>query len=555
MSRHLTFLRRASLRPFALLGKAIAVFVAAAAGMVCMSASAQLSQPSAVPPIVQTSQGAVSGKLLNGTRTFLGLPYAVPPVGTLRWQPPSAAPSWTGTRQSTTAGSPCPQPKNVVAGNGFTEDCLYLNVHVPADIGNEKLPVIVWIHGGAFLTGSNSLYDLSHMARKAHAVVVAINYRLGAFGFFRLPDDGTEPNRPPANFGLMDQQAALRWVKNEIGRFGGDASRVTLMGQSAGGASGCMHMVAPASAGLFHGLIMQSGLCRPVGSPTTEGLENTAAQLGRSLGCSQGPGQLECMRTKPAGDVLAASATSGRVIDTGLLWAPVPDGVTLMEDPTQMVREGRFQRVPVMMGSNHDEGRFFVAVDYHIRTLLPVTTRQMNEAFERVSEGDAAFATTLASTYTAKAYGSRDKALGALITDIVASCKIMDFAEDLARHTPVYFYEFNEPSTPGMIDPYMGMGAFHAVELRYLFQVKLAGPTFNLPLSKAQQKLADTMVSYWAGLAAQGAPQAPGAPAWPRFAPTAPSSLSLASSGIKLFDARAFREDHQCAVWGDRRPK
>ena len=521
-------------------------------------ASAALFPPASKPPVVQTSQGMVGGKLLNGTRAFLGIPYAAAPVGDRRWQPPQDPPGWTGTRQAATAGSPCPQPKNVVGDSGANEDCLFLNVHVPDDIGEgDKLPVIVWLHGGGFLTGSGSLYDLSHLSRKARAVVVSVNYRLGAFGFFRLPGQSVDDKGAAANFGLLDQQAALRWVQREIGRFGGDASRVTVAGQSAGGASACMHMVAPGSRGLFHRAIMQSGLCTPVASPTPEALEASAAKLATDLGCPPGAGQLACLRAKPAADVLAASATGPGVFGTGLIWAPVPDGASLPGDPAQLVREGRFQRVPMIVGTTHDEGRFFVAMDYHLKTLLPVSSRQMAEAYDRAAEGDDTFAATLAGVYTAKAYGTRDKALGALVTDILSSCKTLSRIEEMARHTTVYQYEFSEPSTPGMFDPYMAMGAFHAVELRYLFQVKLAGPTFNLPLSGAQQKLADTMVAYWGSFAATGRPEAPGAPAWPAFSPgsPAPSSLMLSSTGIRLFDAASFREDHRCAVWGDRGPK
>lgn len=510
--------------------------------------AAQAKAATATPPTVQVSQGAVSGKLVNGVREYLGIPFAAPPVGALRWQSPQAPIAWAGTRDGSAFGARCAQPKSPISAESTNEDCLFLNVHVPDDIGTAKLPVMVWIHGGAFMLGAGSDYDMSTLAKKGRAIVVSINYRLGAFGFFRQTELAAQ--NAPANFGLQDQQAALRWVRSQIGRFGGDPSRVTIFGESAGGASVCMHLVSPQSSGLFHRAISESGPCKLLTTASTASIEAAASVVGTTLGCASGPGQLACMRSKPAAELLAASGVSGSMLKAGVRWAPIPDGITLTGSPTEQVQNGQLNRVPVIFGSNHDEGRFFVATEYHLVNLLPVSSAQFTEAINQAANGDLAFAQQLANTYTSKAYGTRDKAFGALVTDELFSCNVMRDVEALSRHVPTYQYEFTEAKTPGIIDPYMAMGAFHGAELRYLFQAKLPGPTFDVPLNAAQQKLADQMVRYWGQFAATGNPNATGQPLWSPFEAGKDASLALSSTGYSAFGAQAFKADHQCALWG-----
>jgi para-nitrobenzyl esterase len=520
-----------------------ALGITALMGLVSVAQSATV----VAPPVVQTSQGGVKGKLVNGVREYLGIPYAAPPVGALRWQSPQSPASWSGTRDGTAFGSRCPQPKSAISAESTNEDCLFLNVHVPDDIGSAKLPVMVWIHGGAFILGSGSDYDMSTLAQKGRAVVVSINYRLGVFGFFRQPELSAQ--RAPANFGLQDQQAALRWVRSQINRFGGDPARVTIFGESAGGASVCLHLVSPQSSGLFHRAISESGPCKLLTSDTAATAEANATAMGGTLDCAPGAGQLACMRGKAATDVLGASGVTGSMLKAGVHWAPMQDDVTVIDSPMRQVQEGRFNRVPVIFGSNHDEGRFFVATEYHLSNLLPVSGAQFTEAINKAAAGDAAFAAQLAGVYTSKAYGSRDKAFGALVTDELFACNVVRDVEALSRYVPTYHYEFTEAKTPGIIDPYMALGAFHGAELRYLFQAKLPGPTLNVPLSAAQQKLADQMVAYWGQFAATGSPNAASWPQWPAFDGSKASSLALSSLGITAFGTSAFKVDHQCGLW------
>jgi para-nitrobenzyl esterase len=513
-----------------------------------LAAHAVTTTPAVVAaPAVQISQGAVSGKLLNGVREYLAIPYAAPPVGELRWQSPQAPAGWSGTRDGTAFGSRCPQPKSAISAESTNEDCLFLNVHVPDDIGAAKLPVMVWIHGGAFMLGAASDYDMSTLAQKGRAIVVSVNYRLGAFGFFRQTELAAQS--PVANFGLQDQQAALRWVKSQINRFGGDPTRVTIFGESAGGASVCMHLVSPQSSGLFHRAISESGPCKLLTDTNTASMEAQAAAMGNTVGCPSAAGQLACMRQKSAADILGASGVTGSMMNAGVRWAPITDGVTLPGSPADLVSNGLFNRVPVIFGSNHDEGRFFVATEYHLANLLPISTAQLNETITKAAAGDTAFAQQLTSTYTAKAFGTKDKAMGGLVTDELFSCNVMRDVEALSRYVPTYQYEFTEAKTPGILDPYMSMGAFHGAELRYLFQAKLPGPTLNVSLSTAQQALADQMVRFWGQFAATGNPNSAGSTAWPSFKSGQSSSLALTSAGTTGFAASAFKADHNCAMW------
>lgn len=531
----------------------IALCALGAALMISAGAQAQTSNrpgnsaPAAVPPIVQTGQGPVSGKLISGVRAYLGIPYAAPPVGELRWQPPQPPARWSGTRDGSAFGDRCAQPLSPLSPESANEDCLFLNVHVPDGIGREKLPVMVWIHGGAFLSGSAAEYDMTKLAQKARAVVVSINYRLGAFGFLRQPE--LVAQNTSSNLGLQDQQAALRWVESQIGRFGGDASRVTIFGHSAGSVSVCLHMVSPQSKGLFHRAILQSGACHLLTATPAAVMQAQTVALGAKLGCPEGPGQLSCMRQKPALDVMRQSVPNGNEVNgVDLRWTPVQDGITLKGDPDQLVQQGKFHRVPVLVGTTHDEGRLFVASEYHLANLAPVNEADVNAHIGRITSPDSTLAARLRSTYTAQAYGTLDLAFSALLTDHYFACDAMRDAEAFSRHVPTYNYEFTEPSASNP-DPLMPLGAFHGLELIYLFQNNQVMPESMDALSGAQLKLSEQMIRYWGRFAAMGHPNAFLPPYWPRFKARQPSSLNLNSKSLAVFGTAAFRKDHQCAVF------
>lgn len=497
-------------------------------------------------PTVQTSQGTVAGKVTDGVRAYLGIPYAAPPVGDLRWQSPQPPQAWSGTRDARAFGERCAQPFSALSPESVNEDCLFLNVHVPDDIGNRQLPVMVWIHGGAFLSGSAEEYKMAHLARKAGAVVVSINYRLGAFGFFRAPEAAAQ--NQPSNLGLEDQQAALRWVQSQIGRFGGDASKVTLFGQSAGGASVCLHTVSPPSRGLFHRAIIQSGSCRLLTWTPAAVMEAQSSDLGVKLGCPQGAGQLACLRQKSAEEVMRASVPNGyEVRDVDIRWTPVADGLTLTGDPHQQIEQGQFYRVPTMIGTTRDEGRLFVGLEYHLASLRLVRPSEVEDYIIRIAGDDTSKAALLRSTYTAQAYGTRDLAFSAMLTDYYFSCDAMREAEAFARHVPTYHYELTERYLPTLPDPLMPLGAMHGAELMFV----LPGSSMAAqiwPLSSAQRQLSDQMMRYWGQFAATGNPNGPGASTWPAFQAHRDSSLALDSRGLSVFGAAAFRQAHRCDV-------
>lgn len=517
----------------------------AVSSLLAIFMNAGMAQTSA--PIVTISSGAVSGILSQGVRQYLGIPFAEPPVGSLRWQSPRPPAPWAGVRDGSLPSKRCAQTKTSLAAESVTEDCLFLNVHVPSDIGARRLPVMVWIHGGAFISGAAADYDMRTLATKAQAVVVSINYRLGPFGFFRTAQLAAQ--NAPVNFGLQDQQAALRWVRDEIDRFGGDAHNVTIFGESAGGISVCLHLVSPQSQQLFHKAISQSGPCRLTTDRTAADVEGAASLLATRAGCTEGPGQLACLRNRSTTEILAAQDYEWSFLKNNFKWTPVPDGITLNGKPDELIRNGQFNRVPVLWGSNRDEGRLFVATEQHLKYLLPFGRWQFDQALDTVAGGDSSFKKTLADTYSAWRYLTLDRALAAALTDGRFSCNVADDVRSLGQHVSAYQYEFTEANTPGAIDPYMAMGAFHGADLRFLFQAKLPGPTIFWPLNSAQQKLADQMGAYWGNFARSGDPNGANLPKWPRVQPDGAVALLLDSKGISSTGVDQLRDNHRCSLW------
>lgn len=497
----------------------------------------------ASPPVVVTSQGAVSGKLLDGVRRYMGLRFATAE----RWKAPQSAPAWTGTLDGTKFGASCPQKGNALSADSENEDCLFLNVYVPDGVGTAKLPVMVWVHGGGFAQGAASDYDLSVLARKANAVIVSTNYRLGVFGFFALP--GVRAENSNINFGLQDQQAALRWVKSNITRFNGDAHRVTIFGESAGGTSMCLHLVSPQSAGLFHRAISQSGPCTVLTGSSLPVLAAASEKLATDFGCPGGANQLACMRGKPVGDLNAATVLDLNLSSGAAHWSPAVDGVSLPDQPEKMVREGRYHRVPTIFGTNHDEGRLMVMANYHLSNLLPVSTAQLAAEIAAAAPSDVQSQAQLTATYTKEAYVTRDRALGAMLTDNSFACFANNDVAALSTYTSTWSYEFNAPTYSANINPYMPMGAFHGAEMGYLFQKKFPGLPIWTGLNAKQQKLADQMARYWGNFAATGNPNGAGLPNWSSYNRVSTPVQNLTLDAVAPLAPGAFQKDHQCALW------
>jgi para-nitrobenzyl esterase len=484
--------------------------------------------------VVSTDRGAVLGALAGQVRRFLGIPYAAPPVGALRWRPPQDHAAWSGVRDATTFGSPCPQ----IAGQGnpgsTDEDCLFLNVYTPALArGGGRLPVMLWIHGGALETGAGSLYDPAQLVAQG-VVVVTINYRLGALGFLAGAALSTGAS---GNYGTMDQIAALRWTQRNIREFGGDPGNVTIFGQSAGGLSVLTLLVSPLARGLFAKAIEESGAYSVA---SLQLVEATQAQVdaggvafAAAVGC--GDGSAACLRGLPVATLLAHQATNG--------YAPHIDGRVLTRSIGPALDSGAFDRVPLIMGSNHDEWRLFVA-QAEAASGRPVPADGYDAALATTLPGPAAGRLATAN-YPLAAYGGNASiALGAAGTDVFLACKTSTAVRSASRFVPTYQYEFADeqapPVMPGISFP---MGASHAAELQYLFA------NFGLsPLSPAQQTLSATMVEYWTRFAKTGDPNAGSAPAWPRYTSASDRFLSLAPPAPTV--ATGFAAEHKCSLWG-----
>ncbi|MBQ1088383.1 carboxylesterase/lipase family protein [Streptomyces sp. B93] len=479
-------------------------------------------------PTVPTRYGQVRGTAGETATSYLGIPYAAPPVGDGRWKPPSPPRPWTGVRDAATPGNPCVQapsstPWGDLAGPGTpSEDCLYLNVYTPAKRSPAKRPVMVWIHGGGFTVGSGTFYDGAKLAAKGDVVVVNFNYRLGAFGYLAHPGLAEEsPLGLSGNYGVLDQQAALRWVRQNIAAFGGDPGNVTLFGESAGGGSVCHQLISPRTVGQFDRAIAQSGCGFTL--PTQASQQNNGTAWARSLGCAD----LACLRAKPADELLRAS------LSPTARWTPNVDGVILPLQVTDALASGRFHRVPVLQGTTADEGRLTVATTYDLagRQL----TAEGYPAAVRAAYGDRAEA--ILARYPLSAHGTPAEALGAVLTDSQFACAQSRTAGLMAEHTRSYQYEFADRHAMDHLNLPLSFpfGAPHGSEIRYVFG--------GLSGTPAQNALSDRMLGYWTNFARTGVPYAAGAPHWPRF----PQVQTLAPEAIT--PGTSFPEDHQCDLW------
>jgi para-nitrobenzyl esterase len=519
-----------------------------AAGVIALHAATASADSGGNPKTIVTENGPVRGVVDAEVRSFLGMPYAAPPVGPARWQPPAAAPNWHGLRDATSFAPHCAQSASAFGLASQSEDCLYLNVFTPtrqtaakSDAKHAGLaPVMVWLHPGAFMYGESDDFDARDLVKHG-VVVVTFNYRLGALGFMAhsalTAESGTS-----GNFGLQDQQAALRWVQRNIEAFGGDPGNVTIFGESAGGVSVHAHMVSPQSAGLFHRAIAQSA-GYSLTQPTLATAESEGAAFANAVGCSNQ--DLACLRAVPVSTLLANQSSSPTA------YLPKVDGSVLPLSIGTAFATGQFNRVPVIEGSTHDEFRLFVATLF-VFSGIPVNSATYTSLIAATLSVPASTAQAIATYYyPLAAYPSAPIALGAVGTDAVFACNTRLAARLLAQYVPTWVYEFNDADAPQVFLPNAGFpyGAFHTSELSYLFDVRenVPAPAFT----PAQEQLASTMKTYWTQFAREANPNATGATAWAAYAPgTSDAFLSLTGSTPVPYSGTAFGADHKCAVWG-----
>jgi para-nitrobenzyl esterase len=492
-------------------------------------------------PVVTISEGAVRGMAVPGGYCFLGLPFAAPPTGDLRWRPPSPPAAWQGVRDATHFGPSSPQPQNPALTGPTSEDCLYLNVYTPTPDSGAGLPVLVWIHGGRFTLGAGRDYDGTKLAADG-IVVVTTNHRLGALGFLAHPALASRPGGPSGNYGLMDQQAALRWVQANIGRFGGDPDNVTIAGQSSGGTSVLAHLVSPGSRGLFHRAIVQSGSFALM-QQSLAAAEADGEAFAVKAGC---PDQTaESLRHLPVADLV--SNFPGAAIPG------VVDGAVLEESLGTALAAGRFARVPIINGINHDEERVFVTAAEAVAggAFVPVPEPVTAGSYQRVIVAVLGVPTTraaaIAAEYPLGAYPSPPVAFSTLVSDANFACPALQIDQWTSKWVPTFAYEFSDDNAPLRYPPPL-IGppvATHKSEFPYLFD--LPDAPLQEPLSPDQQALGACMRAAWANFAASGNP-ASAAAGWPAFGSSdgAPV-LSLVSPRPQAETDYAAR--HHCAFW------
>jgi len=500
------------------------------------------SASSGAAPVVAVTGGDVRGSAGPGGYVFRGLPYAAPPTGDLRWRPPGPLAGWPGIRDATVFGPSCPQPENPALTGPTSEDCLYLNVYTPTlgGSGDGGLPVLVWIHGGRFTLGAGRDYDGTKLAADG-IVVVTINYRLGVLGFLAHPALASEPGGPSGNWALMDQQAALRWVQSNIGRFGGDPGNVTIAGQSSGGTSVLAHLVSRGSGGLFHRAIIQSGSFALTQQSLADGKADGEAFAAKASCPDQ---TAECLRRLPVADLV--SSFPGSAIPG------VIDGVVLEESVGTALAAGRFARVPILNGTSHDEERDFLPGDeavsggFFVPVSEPVTAESYQRVIASVLDVPAARAAAIAAEYPLDAYPSPTVAFSALVGDANFACPALQMDLWTSKWVPTFAYEFNDDNAPLRYPPLLSGPpvATHRSEYPYLFD--LPDAPLQKPLNPGQQVLAASMRAAWANFAASGNPASQAVP-WPAFTADSMQMLSLVPPQPRVEPDFAAR--HHCAFW------
>jgi para-nitrobenzyl esterase len=463
--------------------------------------------------VVALDSGKIRGTLVDGVWTYLGIPFAAPPVGELRWREPQPVKSWEGIRDCNNYGLACPQPKSLFYDVGQTgEDCLYLNVWTPATSPDGNLPVMVWIHGGSFNTGAGSIdmYNGKNLARQ-NVVLVTINYRLGPLGFLSHPSLSKESTQGVSgNYGLLDQIAALKWVQKNVQAFGGNPDLVTIFGESAGAMCVCDLMISPLADGLFQRAIAQSGSfgdAYPLNrEDTVEKAENTGREIAVKLGCDTASDVLAAMRQRTADEVVKAAFT-GYDPNGGTKMRPVIDGWVIPENPWSLFSAGKQQKVPLLIGTNADEGSIFVYPDPKV---LLMSGQDYQEYVKSLYKDHAAEVLAL---FPATSKWDVPAAVSKLRTIMSFSAGALHAADTTSLNAPpVYMYRFTRiPDTALKI-----FGAFHGLEIFYVFGNLRAGRV-SIPDNTADVLLSEEMMKYWANFATSGDPNGPGLQKWPAY--------------------------------------
>jgi para-nitrobenzyl esterase len=464
--------------------------------------------------IVSAPAGKIRGQVTaNGVVAFKGIPYAAPPVGDLRFQPPQPAKPWSGTLRALDYGKAEIQPRNAIAGTApqqQSEDCLFLNVWAPK-LDSRRRPVMVWIHGGGFKNGSGSdpLYDGSNLARRGDVDVVTINYRLGPFGFLYLGGVGGTAYAQSGNLGLLDQVAAVKWVRDNIGAFGGDPSNVTIFGESAGGMSVCALLGMPEAKGLFRHAIAESGAANMVRDTAT------ASVITSGFMTAAGATDVNALKALSARQMVAAeSKMVSPSAQSEFVFGPVVDGAALPQPPLQTIAAVGASGVDLMIGTNHDEIRLWTLAAPAVARLPLGVLASYIPTVQGACNATAPGSTgAVAASYQSRMPGASDGDVSmAVLTDSifrVPSIRVAEAQSPGQSNTWMYMFSWPSPETPSV-------GACHAIELPFVFG-NFNGQVERLVGTSPPQALSNTIQDAWAAFARTGNPNKAGVPAWKAY--------------------------------------
>jgi para-nitrobenzyl esterase len=559
------------------------IFASFLLGTILPAASASLaadpggSSDNGSGPVVQTAEGPVRGIVKDGVNEFLGIPYAAPPVGDLRWKPPQPVEHWTKPLDASQFGNVCAQVTTLgvfASPASIDEDCLFLNVFTTktgsAGGGQGGLPVFVWIHGGGNVDGTANDYDGSKLATGGPSgtptVVVTLNYRLGLFGFLAHPalDEGQELF---ANYGILDIQAVLDWVKRNAASFGGDPNNVTLGGQSAGAQDTGANVISPLATGMFHRAIFESS---PLSSlaPLSLGLSRGTA-FADAAGC---PGQdaqtAACLRELSTAEVLQLQGTANA--NGPYVTGPMVDGIIVPTTPITAWTTGQFNHMPIMGGNVQDEANFGIGNTEYF-TGPPQTPINADQYVRNVT-----------ATYSGPAYpggpnyppGTVEKVLAEYPPGDDPQATFNRVGTDPGacrnRHVdalwaqakvPTYAYEFNDRAAPYYYPDMPGFKplAAHTIDIQFLFPgwhggiLGVPGASQSAALTPDEEKLSDELVAAWTNFAKTGNPNGTGDTPWPRFVNQegVPEFLSENVPALSTFTNKQFGDEHNCTFWDD----
>ncbi|HZC71543.1 MAG TPA: carboxylesterase family protein [Jatrophihabitans sp.] len=530
--------------------KRLCLAAAAALALAMLATSPGLSlvsaSSSATQLTVSTNDGLLKGAVSADAREFLGVPYAQPPVYDLRFAPPQPAQPWAGVRDASRQAPACIQfqPSGVRNSQATSEDCLYLDIYTPKDARpGAKLPVVLWAHGGGNTQGTGVIYGGQRFATLTNSIFVSINYRLGAFGFLALAQ---LDQASTGSYGLLDQIAALKWVNNNIAAFGGNPHNITIDGQSAGGDAVCNMLASPMAAGLFERAIMESHACLGHNQSSLSAAEATGENYAAAVGCTDPATVVNCLRGVQPYAIANSAWTPNQVAaEQKVLVRGAPYGTAVLPEATEhAIASGNWNKVPLLVGSVHDEAKLLSAFGH-----FDITA---DEYAALIQSQFGANADGVLAHYPASNYPRPFYALAAVGTDSGNACNSYWFAGNIAAQTPTWEEEFNDPTSPtlfGFQPPGIDMSNAHSAELAYLWNFTLG----DRPLTNEQIALGKQMDKYWAAFARSGNPNVAGQASWPQVTAGTHPVIDLRPTGNTV-STTEFAAEHQCAFWASIEP-